>query len=216
MIAMKFRTCVAGVLLGAIGIAGGCAKQPTSSAARNGEQVRYAADLPPVQPVKPPMPVAPPEQPPVKPVKPPMPDKPDPENTVDRQNKELREQNRELQATLEERAKLLKDAQLKSEQVKHVVVLWLKKHGDKAGRDALLGAGDVIKTIPGVVDVSVGECMPSERPVVDSTYDVAVIITFKDKAAMDAYATHPKHVKLLEDVLKPNVEKYVVYDFVAK
>lgn len=102
-------------------------------------------------------------------------------------------------------------------QVKHVVVLWLKKPGDKEGRKALIDARETIRTIPGVLDVSAGECVPSDRKgVVDSTYDVAVVITFKDEEALRAYGPHPTHQKLLKEVLSLHVERYVVYDFVAR
>jgi hypothetical protein len=223
---------IAGMLLGGL-LAAGCQSHstpskpstmpstPTTMPATGGQKAavpadqqraRYAAEVPPA-PVKPPMPIAPPEQPPVQPVKPPMPDKPErPDNPVNRENKELRPQNREIQAGLEELNKLRQDAG----QVKHVVVVWLKKHGDKDARKLMLDSREVVKSIPGVVSVSGGECLKSDRPVVDSTYDVALVITFKDEAAMKAYAAHPAHQKLMEEVLKPNVEKYLVYDYLEK
>jgi hypothetical protein len=226
---------LAGALLGAM-LAAGCQSNSTSSPSNpstmpskpttlpatggqkaaapfDQQQARYAAEAPP-PPVKPPMPIAPPEQPPVQPVKPPMPDRPQlPDNPVSRDRDKLLEQNRELQKKLDDRVALFdKD----HPQVKHIVVCWLKKPGDKDGRKLMLDSREVIKNIPGVVNVSGGECLKSDRSVVDSTYDVALVITFKDEAAMKAYATHPAHQKLIEEVLKPNVEKYVVYDYAEK
>jgi hypothetical protein len=99
---------------------------------------------------------------------------------------------------------------------KHVVVMWLKKPGDSAGRRAILNATSSLRKIPGVVDVTAGECLPSDRSVVDSSYDVALVISFDTERAMKAYATDPAHEKLVEDVVKPNVEKYVVFDFLAR
>ena len=100
--------------------------------------------------------------------------------------------------------------------VKHVVVMWLKKPGDSAGRRAILNATSGLRKVPGVVDVTAGECLPSERPVVDSSYDVALVLSFDSERAMKAYATDPAHEKLVEEVLKPNVERYVVFDFLAR
>jgi hypothetical protein len=100
--------------------------------------------------------------------------------------------------------------------VKHVVVMWLKKPGDAGGRRAILNAASTIRQIDGVVDVTAGECIPSDRPVVDSSYDVALVISFTNERAMKAYATNPAHEKLVEEVVKPNVDKYVVFDFAAR
>lgn len=97
--------------------------------------------------------------------------------------------------------------------VAHVVLVWLKFPGDAAGRRAIADAGDSLKTIPGVVDVRAGPPVPSTRPVVDSSYDVGVLVTFTDEQALQAYPTHPTHLKVLEEVLKPNADHYKVYDF---
>ncbi|MDB5295680.1 MAG: uncharacterized protein JWO31_1663 [Phycisphaerales bacterium] len=101
-------------------------------------------------------------------------------------------------------------------QVKHVVVVWLKSPGDKAARQKVLDSAAALRTIPGVLDVAGGECLPSDRAVVDSTYDVALVITLADAAALKAYGPHPTHQKVLAEVLKPAAERYVVYDFVAR
>ena len=97
--------------------------------------------------------------------------------------------------------------------VTHVVLVWLKRPGDPDARAALLDAAHQLRTIPGVVDVQTGTALPSTRPVVDSSYDVGMVITFTDVRALQSYATHPIHLKLVEEVLKPNADHYKVYDF---
>ena len=42
---------------------------------------------------------------------------------------------------------------------------------------------------------------------------MALVISFTDQAALDNYLTHPLHLQLLEDTLKPLVERILVYDF---
>ena len=64
--------------------------------------------------------------------------------------------------------------------------------------------------------MTAGECLPSDRAVVDSSYDVALVISFTNERALKAYTADPAHEKLVEEVVKPNVEKYVVFDFVAR
>jgi hypothetical protein len=97
--------------------------------------------------------------------------------------------------------------------VAHVVVAWLKKPGDATARDAIVHSSASLRSIPGVVEVRAGEVIPSSREVVDSTYDIGILVTFRDEAAMRAYGNHPAHQKVVEEVIKPHVERYRVYDF---
>jgi hypothetical protein len=99
-------------------------------------------------------------------------------------------------------------------QIKHVVVMWLKNPGDAAVRKQLIDAKSSLAKIPGVIEVSAGEVVKSDRPVVDSSYDVAYVVTFNNEQSLRAYGPHPIHQKLVEDVIKPNVAKFTVYDFV--
>ena len=100
--------------------------------------------------------------------------------------------------------------------VKHVVIAWLKTPGNKAARQKVIDSAAALRTIPGVLDVAAGECLPSDRGVVDSSYDVAIVTTFADERALEEFGPHPVHQKALADVIKPNVERYVVYDVVVK
>ena len=54
--------------------------------------------------------------------------------------------------------------------------------------------------------------MKKTRPVVDSSFDVAVVVTFEDEAALRAYDAHPTHKQAVEEVLRPLVGKLVIYD----
>ena len=100
-----------------------------------------------------------------------------------------------------------------SPKFRHVVVTWLKDHGNKDQQAKLISAGRELRSIPGVVSIEMGRCVPSERPIVDSTYDVAFIMTFKDEASMKQYVAHPKHQEVVKSVLKPLTKKVLVYDF---
>lgn len=97
----------------------------------------------------------------------------------------------------------------------HVVIVWLKQPGDAAAREAVIRSGDELKTIPGVLGITAGPVLPSDRPVVDSTYDVGVVTVFRDAQAMEDYAAHPTHQKVLKEVVRPIVDHYKVYDFVV-
>ncbi|WP_428938398.1 Dabb family protein [Fontivita pretiosa] len=97
--------------------------------------------------------------------------------------------------------------------VGHVVICWLNQPGDSQARQKLIAASRSFQSIPGVVRVSAGRAIPSTRPVVDSSFDVAVFIYFRDHDALMQYEHHPVHRAAVEQVLKPLVARYVVYDF---
>lgn len=97
--------------------------------------------------------------------------------------------------------------------VEHVVVVWLKSPGNAEHRRRIITASEILREIPGVTGLRTGEVIQSDRSIVDSSFDVALIVSFADQAAMQAYLTHPVHVELVEQTLKPLVEKILVYDF---
>jgi len=97
--------------------------------------------------------------------------------------------------------------------VQHVVIFWLKNPGDQAARRQIVETSKTFTEIPGVLEVRAGTVVPSERPIVDSSFDVAILMTFKDAASMTAYLDDPIHQKAMKDVLTPHVKKILVYDF---
>jgi len=97
--------------------------------------------------------------------------------------------------------------------VSHVVVAWLKEPGNQQMRDKFVQASRKLETLPGVLSRHVSEVIPSERPKVDDTFDVAVTVTFKNKQALKTYMQSKKHKKMLHDELKPLVNRIVVYNF---
>ncbi|HWP39691.1 MAG TPA: Dabb family protein [Tepidisphaeraceae bacterium] len=97
--------------------------------------------------------------------------------------------------------------------VGHVVICWLKQPGDAQARHKLIAASASFRSIPGVVRVSAGQAIAATRPVVDSSFDVAVFIYFRDYDALMQYEHHPVHRDAVQQVLKPLVARYVVYDF---
>lgn len=45
--------------------------------------------------------------------------------------------------------------------------------------DRLIKGHNMLRTIPGLVSLNVGRVIPSERPIVDSGYDIATVFQFK-------------------------------------
>jgi len=76
----------------------------------------------------------------------------------------------------------------------HIVCFKYKPETDPAARrqhrERLAG----LKTLDGVIDLKVGEdVVQSQR-----SYDTGLLITFPDRAALDAYATNPVHVPVAQ------------------
>lgn len=97
--------------------------------------------------------------------------------------------------------------------VQHIVFVWLKEPGDVETRRQLIETSKSFKKIPGVTGVSTGTPLQSDRPVVDDSFDVAVIITFESREALQNYQTHPNHTKAVEEELSPVTDRMVIYDF---
>ena len=95
----------------------------------------------------------------------------------------------------------------------HVVIFWTDPAKSGAADALVAGAERYLAGIPGVVQFHVGKMVPSHRPVVDQSYQVALNLTFNTKQEQDDYQVHPAHVEFVEKVFKPNCVKVLIYDF---
>ena len=101
--------------------------------------------------------------------------------------------------------------------VEHVVLVWLKKPGNAADRAAVVAAAKKFqREIPEIQHLSVGTPLASERPVVDDSFDVGLVMRFANAADLSTYEKHPVHVKAVKEVLQPIAKKLLVYDVVAQ
>jgi len=97
--------------------------------------------------------------------------------------------------------------------VHHVVIVWLKDHGNPAARQQYIEATKPLAKLPMVQRYQVGTVLPGKREVVDSSYDVAIVATFENAQALDEYSRNADHDKVIYEKLKPLVDKVIVYDF---
>ena len=95
----------------------------------------------------------------------------------------------------------------------HVVIFWTDPKNPRAADELIEGANKYLKPIPGVLHYHIGRMMPSHRPVVDQSYQVALNIIFPDKKTQDDYQVHSLHVEFVEKVFKRVCTRVVVYDF---
>ncbi len=97
--------------------------------------------------------------------------------------------------------------------INHTVVMWLKDPGNEVHRQTLIGVAESFRAIPGVRSVTAGPCIPSARSIVDSSFDVAVTLTFNSKEKLQQYLDNPEHKAAAASTLKPLVKKITVYDY---
>jgi Stress responsive A/B Barrel Domain. len=95
----------------------------------------------------------------------------------------------------------------------HVVIFWTDPSNPTATDELIAGANKYLKPIPNVLQFHIGKMVPSHRPVVDQTYQVALNMSFKDKKSQDDYQVHPMHLEFAEKVFKRVCTRAVVYDF---
>lgn len=95
----------------------------------------------------------------------------------------------------------------------HVVVFFTKPGIPDAADQLINGIERYLKPIPGVLSIHWGKPVPSDRPVVDQSYQVGLCIQVPDKAAEVAYQRHPLHEEFVANVFKRVCDRVVVYDF---
>ncbi len=93
-----------------------------------------------------------------------------------------------------------------------VVLIWLK-HPQRAGdRVRLVRMAHSLRMIPGVLRVEAGRTVPPLGPRAHQDFDLGVVITFRDRAALQRYEKDPHHVEAMRRYLKPLVRHYEVYN----
>ena len=95
----------------------------------------------------------------------------------------------------------------------HVVLCWLKEQGNAQHRERIVEVTRSFDRIPGVLEARAGPVVPSERSIVDDSFDVGILVVVPDERRLREYLDHPIHQKAKNDVLVPLVEKILVYDF---
>ncbi len=97
--------------------------------------------------------------------------------------------------------------------IAHVVVIWLKHPGNVRDERALIRASKEFERIRGVIRVEAGPGLSVERPGIDQSFDVGIVMIFKNRKAMEHFAKDPRHLLAIRTVLKPTAARCIVYNF---
>ncbi len=95
----------------------------------------------------------------------------------------------------------------------HVVLIWLHANGNEEQINQVISITRELVDIPEVQEIRVGRSIPSNRAIVDDSFDVGLYIIFSSHEELQRYLIHPKHKKVVKTMLRPLVKKLVVYDF---
>lgn len=94
----------------------------------------------------------------------------------------------------------------------HMVYFTLKDRSSTAIDKLISDGRKLLSGHPGTVFFAIGKLVPDlTRPVNQTDFDVALQVVFVDRAAHDAYQTHPRHIEFI-DASKPNWERVRVFD----
>lgn len=97
--------------------------------------------------------------------------------------------------------------------ITHIVIFWVKPGVENAREQLFAAAQKHLSSIDVLQNFRYGASIPSDRAVVDKTYTMAISMDFASVEALDTYQNHPQHQAFLAEVVKPLVERVLVYDF---
>ncbi|MGR8932039.1 MAG: Dabb family protein [Gammaproteobacteria bacterium] len=100
----------------------------------------------------------------------------------------------------------------------HLVIIWLKQPGDVDLRRRYIEASNELAKLPGVISYDVGIPAAIQRrrinSALDESYDVAISAVYQNQDAFQAFLSDPEYVRIAQQVLRPMVDHYRIYDFV--
>jgi hypothetical protein len=106
-----------------------------------------------------------------------------------------------------------KSAAPRSGQVTHVMLFWLKRPGNIDDQNLLLRGLRTVRRVRGVNDVRVGRPLPVDRPDLEQSFDLGVVIIFRDREALEKFERDPRRRGALDAILQPLIRRYIIYNF---
>jgi Stress responsive A/B Barrel Domain len=102
----------------------------------------------------------------------------------------------------------------RSGQVTHVMLFWLKRPGNVDDQNYLLRALRRLRRARGVNDMHLGRSLAVDRPSVEQSFDLGVVMTFRDREAFEKFERDQQRKQAIDAMLGPFVRQYTVYNFV--
>ena len=105
-------------------------------------------------------------------------------------------------------------ATVRSGQVTQVMLFWLKRPGNVDDQNYLLRALRSLRRARGVNEVRFGRSLPVYRASLDESFDLGVVVIFRDREALEKFQRDQQPEKAIDAMLRPLVHRYSVYNFV--
>jgi Stress responsive A/B Barrel Domain len=102
----------------------------------------------------------------------------------------------------------------RSGQVTHVMLFWLNRPGNVDDQNFLRRALRTLRRARGINDMRVGRSLPVDRPDVEQSFDLGVVIIFRDREALEKFERDQQREQAIDAMLRPLVRRYTVYNFV--
>lgn len=93
----------------------------------------------------------------------------------------------------------------------HSVYFWLKDGTSEEEKKVFFDTLDSLKKIKGIKKLYVMTPANTPRDVVDNSYDFALIIHFKNRAAQNTYQDNHIHTEAIK-IMGPMIDHFIVYD----
>lgn len=97
----------------------------------------------------------------------------------------------------------------------HSVYFWLANPESNDDRAALQAGLETLRGVNAIQQATIGTPANTRRPVIDHSYDFALLLTFADEAAHDVYQVHPEHLAFV-DACKHLWSRVQIYDVETK
>ena len=96
--------------------------------------------------------------------------------------------------------------------ITHVVLLWLKHPERVQDRERIEQAARNLQRLPGVVKVETRRSVPPIGHDLPEDFDLAIVITFRDRNALRLYEHDPRRLEAMRRYLRPLVRRYEVHN----
>ena len=94
----------------------------------------------------------------------------------------------------------------------HVILVWFKNSTPEL-INKITSETQNLKKIEQVRSIHLGKAVPSARKIVDSSFDLGIVMTFDNETDMNIYLKNKIHLEFVKNFIEGQVRKIVIYDF---